>query len=83
MEYSEAVALIRKNPYNLSLIPVELIDLKLVRFVRKLNVWAVVAYAPKHINKIWLHVVLDHTIKFTFIDIDNDGWKCEYEDYKV
>ena len=73
--YDDAINLIKKNPYNLGNIPVDLIDLRLVRFVRRYHIgtgaWAVEAYTPKKLKNdagIWI----DSIINFPFEDIPLD-----------
>jgi hypothetical protein len=53
MTYDEAIDLIKSNPYNLGIVDKSLIDLKMLRFVRRYHkssgAWALEAYSPKNI----------------------------------
>lgn len=52
MNYNDAIDLIRKNAFNIRLVPYELLDLvgevengeRLLRFVRRRNAWAIDAW---------------------------------------
>jgi len=79
LTYEDAVALIRENSYNLQYIPIQFVDVKLLRFVKKKNIWAYDAYCPKSMRKYYNYVMFDHIIKLPFIEIDNEGWKREFE----
>lgn len=79
MTYAEAVELIRQNTFNLQLVPADLVDLKMMRFARRRNIWAADAYCPKGLKKDWLYIILDHVAKFPFIEIDNEGWESKPE----
>jgi hypothetical protein len=62
MNYNDALELIRINPFYLGLIPVELIDIRMMRYVRKFNIWAADAYCPKKLKQYWLNITLDEII---------------------
>ena len=66
MTYNEAIELIRINSFNLGNIPAQLIDIRMLRFARKHNIWAVEAYIPKAMKQYWLYIVLDKVL--TYVD---------------
>lgn len=82
MIYKEAIELIRQNSYHLALVPTELIDLKMLRFVCKKNIWAAEAYCLKSFKKDWFYICAGKTVSFNFIDIDEDGFILEFEEWK-
>lgn len=73
MTYQEAINLIMVNTFNLSQVPTELVDVRLMRFVRKRNIWAADAYCPKGLKKEWLNIILDKVVKLETPDILEDG----------
>jgi hypothetical protein len=70
MNYSDAVALIMVNPFNLQLIPVNIVDIRLLRLAYKKNAWSLEAYCPKKFKSQWLDIILDKIIKIEKPDID-------------
>ena len=69
-EYQQAITSIRENSYNITNIPIHLIDIRLMRFVRKRNFLAAEAYCPKGLKKAWLQIILDHVIILDDPDIE-------------
>lgn len=76
ISYNQAIDLIKQNPFNLQLIDVKLIDLRLLRFVRRFHkgsgAWAITGYAPKSLKdnpRIWLDFVINFQHEFGWEDI--------------
>lgn len=69
--YLNAIALVRRNPFYIQDVPIELIDERLLRLVRKYNSWAVDSWAlgvSKSVKTITKNVFVD-IIKRDYIDI--------------
>lgn len=66
MTYIEAIELIKNNPFNLGKISKDLIDIKLLRFTRRMHpgagCWAIQGYGGNFKDKI--EVWVDHVINF-------------------
>ena len=69
--YQKAIDAIRINSYNLSDVPNRLIDLRLMRFVRKRNIWAADAYCLKALKKDWSAICIDKIIPLQYPDIED------------
>lgn len=68
--YLNAVELIKTNAFNIQLVDIKIIDIRLMRLVRKQNIWAADAYCPKNLKKDWNYIIFDHCLKPEKADIE-------------
>lgn len=75
-EYIEAIDLIRQNAFNIRKVPHDIIDERMLRYVRKCHAWALDAWVSdmsksekKWYNEIAQNVWID-IIKRDYIDIE-------------
>jgi hypothetical protein len=74
--YNEAIALIRQNAFNIRKVPHDIIDERLLRYVRKRHAWALDAWVSdmSKAEKKWYNEVAQNVwvdiIKRDYIDIE-------------
>lgn len=80
MTYDEAIDLLRKNPFNIQLVDSKLIDLRMLRFLRRFHrgsgAWAVTyPCVPKSLKdnvRIWCDHIVNFQNEFGWEDIPLD-----------